>query len=182
MKTIFELNPGLKEYHKTSDGVKFFTPHDAKNHARTLEDKKVSKVLRPIKGKATNDSQVDTDTTSKTQAGPATNNVKKPNAAQQAKLRKDSISKLETVALVNKALKDETAKSVIEAGKARIVEIKEGEAVKNRIQVILKLETEGDVNDALKGEKSKEVITAGEQRITAIKDANKTIKNLETQE
>lgn len=44
---IFESNPELKQVHFTSDGQAFFKESDAKNHAKTLEDKKVELVVNP---------------------------------------------------------------------------------------------------------------------------------------
>lgn len=48
MKTdrIFKQNPDLKEYHKTSDGQAFYTADAARNHAKTLADKRVAHVVR----------------------------------------------------------------------------------------------------------------------------------------
>ncbi len=44
MHTIFESNPNLKKAFITSDGTPFYQEHDAKNHAKTLEDKSVEPV------------------------------------------------------------------------------------------------------------------------------------------
>ncbi|BFM42678.1 hypothetical protein CFS9_13190 [Flavobacterium sp. CFS9] len=44
---IFESNPDLKEVHMTSDGQSFFKESDAKNHAKTLQDKTVELVVNP---------------------------------------------------------------------------------------------------------------------------------------
>lgn len=49
MDNIFETHPNLKEYFKTSDGSAFYTEHDAANHAKTLENRKVEKVERVVK-------------------------------------------------------------------------------------------------------------------------------------
>lgn len=46
MNTIFNDNPELNAYHETSDGKAFYTPNDAKNHAKTLTDKTVKLVER----------------------------------------------------------------------------------------------------------------------------------------
>lgn len=43
---IFEKNPHLKEYFKTSDGKSFYSENGATNHAKTLEDKTVTPVKR----------------------------------------------------------------------------------------------------------------------------------------
>jgi len=45
-KDIFSNNPTIDLYYKTSDGTPFFTKNVAQNHAKTLEDKSVSKVTR----------------------------------------------------------------------------------------------------------------------------------------
>lgn len=49
MKTdnVFKTHPMLKSYHKTSDGTAFFQETDAKNHAKSLEDKTIEKVFNP---------------------------------------------------------------------------------------------------------------------------------------
>lgn len=44
---IFENNPQLKEVHVTADGQCFYNDGDAKNHAKSLQDKKVELVLNP---------------------------------------------------------------------------------------------------------------------------------------
>jgi len=44
---IFKTNPNLKEVHITSDGECFYNEGDAKNHSKSLEDKKVELVLNP---------------------------------------------------------------------------------------------------------------------------------------
>ncbi len=45
---IFKSKPSLKAYFKTADNTPFYTEVDAKNHAKTLEDKTVKKVERTI--------------------------------------------------------------------------------------------------------------------------------------
>lgn len=47
MDNFFKDKPELQEYFETSDGTKFYTENLAKNHARDLEDKKVTHVERP---------------------------------------------------------------------------------------------------------------------------------------
>ena len=42
---IFEANPKLESYHKTSDGTPFYHESDAKNHAQSLKDKRVTEVI-----------------------------------------------------------------------------------------------------------------------------------------
>lgn len=46
MDKVFENNPNLKVYYKTSDGTAFYTESDAKLHAKTLDDKNVSPVFK----------------------------------------------------------------------------------------------------------------------------------------
>lgn len=99
-KSIWDVNPELKAYHQTSDGNKFHTEETAKTHARSLKNKDVKKVSRPSDaGSDSNDKGSD----------------KKPH-----ELRAETIAKLETVDAVKAALKDETSKTVIKAGEARI--------------------------------------------------------------
>ncbi len=43
---VFAAHPKLDVYYKTSDGAAFFTPNAAENHAKTLENKKVTKVTK----------------------------------------------------------------------------------------------------------------------------------------
>lgn len=46
MKTkIFKLHPNLEVFYQTSDGTAFFKDHDAKNHAQTLKNKKVTAIF-----------------------------------------------------------------------------------------------------------------------------------------
>lgn len=98
-KNVFKKNPNLKEYHETSDGVKFYTKHDAANHARSLKDKKVNHVT----------------------AGDL-NAVEKP-VKKSAEERIEFINSLETVEDVEAALKDESAKTVKAAGAEKIEEL-----------------------------------------------------------
>ena len=46
MEKVFIENPSLKECFKTSDGQYFYNQNDAKNHAKTLEDKSVEHLTR----------------------------------------------------------------------------------------------------------------------------------------
>lgn len=46
MNKIFKNNPQLNEYFETSDGQAFYSESAAKMHARSLDDKKVSNVVR----------------------------------------------------------------------------------------------------------------------------------------
>lgn len=43
---IFNDNPELKEFYATSDGTAFYYESDAKNHARTLENKQIEHCVR----------------------------------------------------------------------------------------------------------------------------------------
>ncbi|GET46498.1 hypothetical protein [Capnocytophaga felis] len=43
---IFEVHPTLKKIYITSDGIGYEREHDANQHAKTLEDKKVTKFER----------------------------------------------------------------------------------------------------------------------------------------
>jgi hypothetical protein len=47
-KAIFDANPSLKKYFKTSDGEPFYKEGDANLHAKSLEDRKVTPVFRPV--------------------------------------------------------------------------------------------------------------------------------------
>lgn len=44
---IFNTNPKLEKCFKTSDGEHFYNETDAKNHAKSLEDKHVEKLVNP---------------------------------------------------------------------------------------------------------------------------------------
>lgn len=46
MEQVFIDNPQLDVVYKTNDGKYFLLENDAQNHASTLEDKKVSKLIR----------------------------------------------------------------------------------------------------------------------------------------
>ncbi|MDH1880934.1 hypothetical protein [Empedobacter sp. GD03797] len=45
---IFKKYEALQVYYKTADGQPFFQESDARNHAKTLDNKKVETVERPI--------------------------------------------------------------------------------------------------------------------------------------
>lgn len=47
MDQVFKENPNLKEYFKTSDGTPFYSQNAAQNHAKKLEDKTITPVVRP---------------------------------------------------------------------------------------------------------------------------------------
>lgn len=44
MKKVFEQNPSLEKVYCTSDGTPFYQENDAKNHAKTLDNKAVETV------------------------------------------------------------------------------------------------------------------------------------------
>lgn len=112
-KSVFELNENLEAYHQTSDGTKFFREYDAKSHARGLKDKEIKRVKRKDEV-----SEENTDAPAKKEKKASKGKSLTP--MQEAKLRAEAVDKLENVEAVKEALKDETAKSVIKAGEARI--------------------------------------------------------------
>ncbi len=93
-KSIFEKH-NITEYYQTSDGNKFYTEHNAQTHAKSLKNKKVTKVEK-------DETTADDD--------------EKLSAEERIK----AIEEMETVEQVKKALKGEKAKTVIEAGNAMI--------------------------------------------------------------
>ncbi len=124
---VFKSHPKLEEYFETSDGTKFFQEHDAKTFSRTLKDKSVKTVKRPAEVEAD-------EPVTKTPADKSTKGSKPEGLTpmQKAKLRIEAIEKMETVAGVEEALKEETAKSVIAAGKAHIEAIEASNEVINK--------------------------------------------------
>lgn len=46
MENFFETNPHLKAYFQTSDGEAFYEEQDARNHAKSLEDKTITPFKR----------------------------------------------------------------------------------------------------------------------------------------
>ena len=50
MDNIFKDNPGLDVAYKTADGKYFYTENGAQNHALTLKNQEVKKVVRPEEG------------------------------------------------------------------------------------------------------------------------------------
>ncbi len=50
---VFKKYPKLDRYYETSDGMKFFRENDARNHAKTLDDKSVKTVVKPVKDAGT---------------------------------------------------------------------------------------------------------------------------------
>lgn len=57
MDNIFENNPKVDLYYKTSDDNAFFSKNAAQNHASTLSDKDVKKVTRSSASKETLDTE-----------------------------------------------------------------------------------------------------------------------------
>jgi len=124
---VFKSHPKLEKYYETSDGTKFFQEHDAKTFSRTLKDKAVKTVKRPAEVEADEPVKkaVDSKSTKDSKPGELT-------PMQKAKFRIAAIERMETVAEVEKALKEETAKSVIAAGKNRIEAIEASNEVINK--------------------------------------------------
>jgi len=100
MKSIFDLHPNLDAYFETSDGVKFYNHSDASAHARSLENKKIKKVGRPVK------------------KAPKTEKT-------TAKDRIAAINQMDSIEAVQKALENEKAPSVIKAGMDKIKALEE---------------------------------------------------------
>jgi hypothetical protein len=118
MKTnsIFKTHPQLPKCFVTSDGTAFYKATDAANHASTLKDKSVKEEInQTLEVGNTTDVNVEKKAIKNTddQLGDLT-------PMQKAKLRIEANDALTTVEEVKVALKDETAKSVIKAGEARI--------------------------------------------------------------
>lgn len=114
-KSVFDLHKNLKEYFETSDGFKFIKEADAKTHARSLKDKEVKNVKRPL-NKDTSAGDGNTDNKGSGELTPM----------QKAKLRAEKITKMDDVAAIKEALKNDTAKTVKDAGEARIKELEAG--------------------------------------------------------
>lgn len=66
MEPIFLENPQLDVVYKTSDNKYFYTENNAKNYAQTLEDKKVTKLVRPTTEKNEEVTAVATETVAET--------------------------------------------------------------------------------------------------------------------
>lgn len=122
MKNTFKQHPRIKTYFQTTDGVKFFRQSDAKNHAKTLDDKNVTEVKKGQSEKA--DKGSNKTSAKKTTAKGTDEGAKKLTPMQEAKNRKTAIEALDTVEAVEKALEGETAKTVKDAGAKRIEAIK----------------------------------------------------------
>lgn len=118
MNEIFKNHPELEKYYETSDGTAFYNESNARNHARTLEDKTVKAVNR----------NPETKEPEKKKQKPKNG---KPNPFESAKLRIEAINELNTVEEVEQALSEETAKTVLKAGAERIAALKAEEALNN---------------------------------------------------
>lgn len=117
MNKVFKNHPHLKQYHETSDGVKFHTEDTARAHAKSLKDKKVKKVERSD------------EVLNKTEAPNPQASKEQLNPMQAAKLRVEAVEKMGTVAEIEKALEGETAKSVLKAGAERIASLNASKAL-----------------------------------------------------
>jgi len=127
---VFKAHPKLEKYFKTSDGTKFFQEHDAITHGKSLKDKTVEPVKRPAEVEA--DEPVKKPGTKKPEKDSTPGEL---TPMQKAKLRIEAIEKMETVAEVEKALEEETAKSVKAAGQERIEAIEaSNEAIANKVK------------------------------------------------
>lgn len=60
MSELFKQYPNLSEYFETSDGEKFFKEDPAKVHGRTLKDKSVKTVSRPVENEESEELKPDT--------------------------------------------------------------------------------------------------------------------------
>lgn len=138
MNKVFKQHPNLKEYHETSDGTKFFNPHDAKNHAKSLKDNTVKTVKRGAASEPEADQK--TSKSAKAEKPAAKSTGKKSDKVDSkdltpmaaAKLRVEAIEKLKTVKEVEAALEGETANSVKKAGQDRIAAIKAADALTSK--------------------------------------------------
>ncbi|WP_233860997.1 hypothetical protein [Tenacibaculum piscium] len=95
-KNIFKINKSLDVAYKTSDGTFFYTENNAKNHAKTLKNKKVIKLTR--------EDETENSLT------------------EEEKLQ--AIKVMDLVEDVESFIKEENAEVVLEAGMARIEAIK----------------------------------------------------------
>lgn len=59
MDNIFKDNPGLDVAYKTADGKYFYTENGAQNHALTLKDQEVKKVVRAAQANEEEDDKAD---------------------------------------------------------------------------------------------------------------------------
>ncbi|EGV44339.1 hypothetical protein BZARG_783 [Bizionia argentinensis JUB59] len=112
---VFKQHPNLESYYQTSDETNFFKDSDAHVHAKSLKGKRVTEIVNENPGAA----NVSTKQTV-TKANKTAPKLDDLTPMQKAKLRIEAIEVLETVEAVTEALKDETAKTVIAAGEARI--------------------------------------------------------------
>lgn len=128
MNEIFKNHPELEKYYETSDGTAFYNESNARNHARTLEDKTVKAVNRETEKK---------EPVKKEQKDKG----EKPSPFAAAKLRIEAINELNTVEEVEQALSEETAKTVLKAGAERIAALKAEEALNNEDGTNVNVET-----------------------------------------
>ena len=61
MDNIFKDNPGLDVAYKTADGKYFYTENGAQNHALTLKDQEVKKVVASDERQVTSDESDESD-------------------------------------------------------------------------------------------------------------------------
>lgn len=103
MHTIFESNPNLKKAFITSDGTPFYQENDAKNHAKTLEDKSVEPVYNE-KELQVNDAEdlsdedkemAEFEATEKLKADQAAEKLKADQAAEKLKADQEAEKQLE---------------------------------------------------------------------------------------
>lgn len=78
MDNIFKDNPELDVAYKTADGKYFYTENGAQNHALTLKDQEVKKVVRPEDRETLNTIE-EGDKTNEPDTGDKTNNPAKAN-------------------------------------------------------------------------------------------------------
>lgn len=133
MNDVFKRNPDLKKYYETVDGTKFYKEDAAKAHAKRLESKTVKTVERPLEKNAEGKpAKAKPNKGNNAGSDSKTVDSKDLSAFEAAKLRKEAIEKLTTVAEIEKALEGETAKSVIKAGTKRIAAIKATDALDSK--------------------------------------------------
>ena len=94
MHTIFESNPNLKKAFITSDGTPFYQENDAKNHAKTLEDKSVEPVYNE-KELQVNDAEDLSDEDKEMAEFEATEKLKADQAAEKLKADQEAEKQLE---------------------------------------------------------------------------------------
>ena len=80
---VFEANPLLKQVYTTSDGENFYQENDAKNHAKSLEDKAVETIYNPTHLEVVGE-EVVSDETSEMENFLAQEKLEAENAAKEA--------------------------------------------------------------------------------------------------